>query len=52
VGRGAVVVESVCSRAVIGDGARIGPYSVLQPGSEVADGTDLGPHSVVGGPDA
>ena len=51
VGQGAVVAESVCTRATIGDGARIGPYSVLEPGAEVAAGTELGPHSVLGGPD-
>ena len=32
VGEGAVVAESVCTRATIGDGARVGPYSVLEPG--------------------
>ena len=32
VGEGAVVAESVCTRATIGDGARIGPYSVLRAG--------------------
>ena len=52
VGRGAVVAESVCSRATIGDGARIGPYSVLEPGSEVAAGAEIAPHSAVGGPAA
>jgi bifunctional UDP-N-acetylglucosamine pyrophosphorylase / glucosamine-1-phosphate N-acetyltransferase len=51
VGRGAVVAESVCTRATIGDGARVGPYSVLEPGAEVEPGAELGPHSVLGGPD-
>jgi bifunctional UDP-N-acetylglucosamine pyrophosphorylase/glucosamine-1-phosphate N-acetyltransferase len=51
VGRGAVVTESSCTRATVGDGARVGPYSVLGPGAEVAAGTELGPHVVVGGPE-
>jgi len=49
VGRGAVVAESVCTRAHIGDGARIGPYSVLEPGAEVLPGAEVAPHSVVPG---
>src|ERR1700734_2166897 len=52
VGDGAVVAASVCTLAAIGAGARIGPYSVLEPGAEVAPGTELGPHSVVAGPQA
>jgi bifunctional UDP-N-acetylglucosamine pyrophosphorylase / glucosamine-1-phosphate N-acetyltransferase len=52
VGRGAVVAESVCTRATIGDGARVGPYSVLEPGAEVAAGTEVPPHSAVAGPGA
>jgi bifunctional N-acetylglucosamine-1-phosphate-uridyltransferase/glucosamine-1-phosphate-acetyltransferase GlmU-like protein len=52
VGGGAVVAASVCTRAFIGEGARIGPYSVLEPGAEVAPGSELGPHSVVTGPQA
>jgi bifunctional UDP-N-acetylglucosamine pyrophosphorylase/glucosamine-1-phosphate N-acetyltransferase len=47
VGAGAVVAESVCTRATIGEGARIGSYSVLEPGAEVPAGTELAPHSVV-----
>jgi len=49
VGRGAVVAESVCSRAVIGDGARVGSFSVLEPGAEVPAGGEIPPHSVVPG---
>ncbi len=45
-----MVAASVCTLAAIGAGARIGPYSVLEPGAEVAPGTDLPPHSVVGRP--
>ena len=42
VGEGAVVAESVCTRATIGDGARVGPYCVLEPGAEVArTGTEV-----------
>jgi bifunctional UDP-N-acetylglucosamine pyrophosphorylase / glucosamine-1-phosphate N-acetyltransferase len=50
VGEGAVVAASVCTLATVGAGARIGPYCVLEPGAEVAPGTELGPHSVVVGP--
>ena len=52
VGRGAVVVESVCTRASIGDDARVGAYSVLEPGAELAAGEVLGPHSVFGPPES
>jgi bifunctional UDP-N-acetylglucosamine pyrophosphorylase/glucosamine-1-phosphate N-acetyltransferase len=51
VGRGAVVAESVCTRATIGEGARIGPYSVLEPGAELAPGEELAPHSVLRPPE-
>jgi bifunctional UDP-N-acetylglucosamine pyrophosphorylase / glucosamine-1-phosphate N-acetyltransferase len=51
VGDGAVVAESACTLSTIGAGARIGAYSVLEPGSEVADGVELAPHSVVAGPE-
>jgi bifunctional UDP-N-acetylglucosamine pyrophosphorylase/glucosamine-1-phosphate N-acetyltransferase len=47
VGRQAVVTESTCERAAIGDGARIGPFCVVQAGAEVAAGTVVPPHSVV-----
>ena len=50
VGRGAVVTESCCEMATIGDGALVGPYSVLEPGTEVAAGAEVGPHAVVPGP--
>jgi acyl-[acyl carrier protein]--UDP-N-acetylglucosamine O-acyltransferase len=45
-----VVTQSVCTRATIGEGARSGPYSVLEPGAEVAPGAEVGPHAVVEGP--
>jgi bifunctional UDP-N-acetylglucosamine pyrophosphorylase/glucosamine-1-phosphate N-acetyltransferase len=51
VGRGAVVMESVCALATIGDGARVGPYCVLEPGADVAAGAEIGPHTVVAGPE-
>jgi bifunctional UDP-N-acetylglucosamine pyrophosphorylase / glucosamine-1-phosphate N-acetyltransferase len=52
VGRGVIVTDSVCTRAVIGDGARVGPFSVLEPGAEVGAGSEVGPHDVVAGPGA
>ena len=45
-----MVAASVCTLATIGAGARIGPYSVLEPGAEVDAGAELAPHSVVAGP--
>ncbi len=38
VGEGAVVSSCVCRRSVIGDNARVGPYAVLDEGSEVPSG--------------
>jgi bifunctional UDP-N-acetylglucosamine pyrophosphorylase/glucosamine-1-phosphate N-acetyltransferase len=52
VGRGARLAECVCTRATIGEGARVGPFSVLEPGAEVPDGGVVGPHAVVHGPEA
>ncbi|MHB1519292.1 MAG: bifunctional UDP-N-acetylglucosamine diphosphorylase/glucosamine-1-phosphate N-acetyltransferase GlmU [Acidimicrobiales bacterium] len=43
VGEGAIVASSVCRHAVIGAGARIGPFSVLPEGAEVEPGTVVGP---------
>ena len=51
VGRGAVVAESVCTRSTIGDDARVGAFSVLEPGAELAVGAVLEPHSVLGPPE-
>jgi bifunctional UDP-N-acetylglucosamine pyrophosphorylase / glucosamine-1-phosphate N-acetyltransferase len=42
VGEGAVVASSVCRRSVIGADARIGPFAVLEEGSEVGDGGVVG----------
>ena len=50
VGQGAVLATCVCTRARIGDGARVGPFSVLDPGAEVAAGEELAAHSVRLGP--
>jgi len=47
VGRGATVSESTCDRAMVGDGARIGPFSVLLPGADVPAGAVVAPHTVV-----
>jgi bifunctional UDP-N-acetylglucosamine pyrophosphorylase/glucosamine-1-phosphate N-acetyltransferase len=38
VGEGAVVASSICRRSVIGANARIGPFAVLDEGSEVPEG--------------
>ncbi len=51
VGQGAVVEASTCTWATIGDGARVGPYSVLEPGAEVAAGDVVVPYSVLSGPE-
>ena len=51
VGRGAVVAESVCTRSTIGDDARVGAFSVLEPGAELPVGAVLEPHSVLGPPE-
>ena len=47
VGRRAVVTESICEAATIGDGARIGPFCVLSPGTEVPPDVVVPPHTVV-----
>ena len=43
VGEGAVVASSVCRRSVIGADARVGPFAVLEEGSEVPAGGRVGP---------
>ena len=43
VGDGAVVTSSVCRRSVIGADARIGPFAVLEEGTEVPAGGVVGP---------
>ena len=42
VGEGAVVASSVCRRSLIGADARIGPYAVLDEGTEVSPGDVVG----------
>jgi bifunctional UDP-N-acetylglucosamine pyrophosphorylase/glucosamine-1-phosphate N-acetyltransferase len=43
VGRGAVVERTVGREAEIGDGARVGPFAVLDPGTHIAAATVTGP---------
>ncbi len=43
VGEGAVIASSVCRRSTIGADARVGPFAVLDEGTEVADGAAVGP---------
>jgi bifunctional UDP-N-acetylglucosamine pyrophosphorylase/glucosamine-1-phosphate N-acetyltransferase len=43
IGEGAVVASSVCRRSVIGPDARVGPFAVLEEGSEVLPGGRVGP---------
>jgi bifunctional UDP-N-acetylglucosamine pyrophosphorylase/glucosamine-1-phosphate N-acetyltransferase len=43
VGAGAFVEHTVATDAEIGEGARVGPYAVLQPGSLVAAWSVTGP---------
>jgi bifunctional UDP-N-acetylglucosamine pyrophosphorylase/glucosamine-1-phosphate N-acetyltransferase len=50
VGKGAVLSTCVCTRATIGEGARVGSFSVLEPGAELAAGAELPPHSLLRGP--
>ncbi len=42
VGAGATVEITVGRDAVVGPGARVGPFAVLEPGSQVPDGTRTG----------
>jgi bifunctional UDP-N-acetylglucosamine pyrophosphorylase/glucosamine-1-phosphate N-acetyltransferase len=49
VGERAEVRHSVCVGAVIGPGARVGPYSTLGPGAEVGAGETVPPFTVLGG---
>jgi bifunctional UDP-N-acetylglucosamine pyrophosphorylase/glucosamine-1-phosphate N-acetyltransferase len=43
VGEGAIVTRADGRMAVIGAGAKVGPYVVLEPGSEIAAGASVGP---------
>ena len=51
VGKGAVLSTCVCTHAAMGDGARVGSFSVLEPGAELAAGAELPPHSLLRGPE-
>lgn len=46
VGEGAVIENSVCRQAEIGDNATVGPYASLDPGARVAAGVVTGPFFV------
>ncbi len=43
VGDGATVASSVCRRSTIGADARVGPFAVLEEGSDVPPGSAVGP---------
>lgn len=43
VGSGARVAQADAERAVIGDNAEVGPFSVLEPGTRLAPGERVGP---------
>jgi len=49
VGEGATVTTSVCRRAVIGRDTRVGPFTVLEEGSEVVPGAAVGGRGWVSG---
>lgn len=48
VGEGARVASSVCRRSSIGAEARVGPFAVLDEGSEVPPGASVGPATETG----
>ena len=52
VGEGAVIRSSTAIRSEVGDHARIGPYCVLEPGSNIASGQVVAPFSHVAGSEA
>jgi bifunctional UDP-N-acetylglucosamine pyrophosphorylase/glucosamine-1-phosphate N-acetyltransferase len=43
VGHGCVVEKTIARDAVVGDGCRVGPFAVLEPGAEIPSGTRTGP---------
>ncbi len=51
VGERATVEQSNGRDAQVGAGARVGPFAVLAPGSEVPDGVTTGPFYAANGPD-
>jgi len=48
VGEGARVASSVCRRSAIGANARVGPFAVLDEGTDVPEGAVVGPSSAPG----
>ena len=48
VGEGARVASSVCRRSAIGANARVGPFAVLDEGTDVPEGSVVGPSSATG----
>ncbi len=48
VGEGAVIEASTAERVTFGDGVVVGPYSAFDPGTNVADGTRVGPGAYLG----
>lgn len=51
VGVDAVIEKSVGRDAEVGEGARVGPFAVLQAGASIADGAVTGPFYTAAGPD-
>jgi bifunctional UDP-N-acetylglucosamine pyrophosphorylase/glucosamine-1-phosphate N-acetyltransferase len=47
IGEGAVVEQTVARLAEVGDGARVGPFAVLRPGSRVAAGAVVAPFNQI-----
>lgn len=47
IGSGCTVVASVIERSIVGDGATIGPYSHLRPGSQVGEGAEIGNYAEI-----
>ncbi|MGH8981437.1 MAG: bifunctional UDP-N-acetylglucosamine diphosphorylase/glucosamine-1-phosphate N-acetyltransferase GlmU [Acidimicrobiales bacterium] len=50
VGEGAEIRHSVCVGAVVGAGARVGPFAALGRGADVPDGTTVAPFVALGAP--
>ena len=48
VGEGAVIEASTAERVTFGDGVVVGPYAAFDPGTNVADGTRVGPGAYLG----
>jgi len=48
VGAGAVVIQSVCESAVIGEGAHVGPFAHVMPGTRLGPGERVGPPAGAG----